>query len=204
VVVGPLKGNGPFSRHQIKQLTAGSNFLPFAHHPHCSRHSHHLIWVGGHPLCLGCSSLYSGVPIGIFVSSVTDWSEFGLATWIAIHIAALLPTVVQPFFQEKWFKILSRTLLGVACGSYFFSGMLKVAFFFDNPWIWRSAVIVAFLSLYALLSEWRRRNANDPCKMCPLGQFPTCDWNLPRLLAGNNDDLLIASIISNHEGKRGE
>lgn len=177
----------------VKILARGSGFLPFAHHPHCDRHRHHLIWLAGTPICLGCTGLYGGLPLGAIAAWLWDWRDTSLIVWIVVHWLMLVPTALQPFIQKKPFKIFSRVLLGVACGSYFVSGLFRVSYF-GNEWLWRSATLLAFGCVFALLYLWRIKHSNDPCINCPSGRFPTCDWNMPRLLAANADDAVLKAI----------
>ncbi len=86
------------------------------------------------------------------------------------------------FWDHTAFKI-SRTLLGVAASSYWLSGVLYVPF----P-VWRPIAVFAMAAAFVIvlvgLTDLRRRFLADPCRNCPLGRYPTCEWNLPRLLRG--------------------
>lgn len=172
----------------------GSSYLWGAHHPHCKRYGHHLIWIKGHPLCLGCTSVYTGIIIGIPVAMTTNWSLFSLTGWILFHLILLVPTVSQPAIQKKPYKIISRFLLGVCVAIYWLSGF----FFFHPPsmnaWLFRFLVVIAFIIGFKLLFQYRNRLLDNPCNKCPLGEYPTCDWNLPRLLA-ENEELKDLGII---------
>src|SRR5665647_1992970 len=95
--------------------------------------------------------------------------------------------------QKKSFKIAARVLLGAASASYFLSGLF-LQNYFSNAWIWRSCVLLAFATGFLILYKWRQKRINNPCETCPLGTFPTCDWNMPRLLAQNSQDLLWIKI----------
>ena len=108
-------------------------------------------------------------------------------------LASLPQPGVQPFLQAKPFKIVSRTLLGVAASSYWLSGVLYVQF----PVSRFAAVltmVVAFAIVLAGLTDLRRRFPADPCRDCPLGRYPTCEWNLPRLLQGIDDADLLRAV----------
>lgn len=158
----------------------GSQFLWGAHHPHCERHRHHLIWIKGHPFCLGCLSLFTGMVIGTFVVYSTLPIELSLPTWVITHLLLLVPTAIQPYFQFRVFKIFSRSLLGVCIASYFITG-----FYVRSPidlWPFLLAQTALFTIVYFLLSRWRLRKIDNPCSKCPQGRYPVCEWNLPRLL----------------------
>lgn len=166
---------------QIKpQELQGGQFLWGAHHPHCERHKHHLIWIKRHPLCLGCTSLFSGLAIGVILFSLLGPILLSLTTWVFGHLVLLTPTFVQPFIQKKIFKIFSRGLLGVCIASYFLTGL------YLNPpvdwWVFWLAQFAAFACGYIFLSKWRNRKLDNPCINCPHGHYPVCEWNLPRLL----------------------
>lgn len=165
----------------------GGGLLRFAHHPHCDRHIHHLIWMKGRPLCLGCTSMAAGIPIGLAVAALVPWTDVTLLVWIIGHAMFVAPTAVQPFIQKKGFKIAARLLLGAATASYFLSGLFLQSYF-SNAWVWRACVALAFTTGFMSLYKWRQKRINNPCETCPLGTFPTCDWNMPRLLAQNCQD----------------
>jgi hypothetical protein len=171
----------------------GGGFRRFAHHPHCDRHIHHLIWIKGHPLCLGCTSMAVGVPLGLAVAAVIPWSSISLPLWIIGHALFVAPTAVQPLIQKKSFKIAARVSLGAVSASYFLSG-LALQSYFSNTWLWRACVLLAFSTGFLVLYKWRQKRINDPCETCPLGNFPTCDWNMPRLLEQNSHDPLWIKI----------
>lgn len=172
---------------------SGASFLTGAHHPHCDRYRHHLIWFLGHPLCLGCTCLYCGMLVGIPLTLAVDWSQVYLVSWVSVHLIALLPTALQPWCRRKSFKIVSRTILGICITSYFISGLLLLSPAM-YPTLFRSAVPVAFIVGYKTLTALRNRRIDDPCETCPLGVFPTCEWNLPRLLAENSDPMLLEAL----------
>lgn len=169
----------------------GGAFLWGAHHPHCDRHFNHLLWIAGHPLCLGCGCLYSGIFVGLFIGPLLG--NIGFESWIALHGALVAPTAIQPFLQAKLFKIVARTLLGVATSSYWLSGVL----FTEFPVPRLTAVLmmaIAFAIVLAGLTGLRRRFPADPCRDCPLGRYPTCEWNLPRLLGPIGDAELLRAV----------
>ena len=171
----------------IKRLAPGSGLLRYAHHPHCDRHIHHLIWIKGRPFCLGCTSIFAGVPVGIIVATLVDWSEIPFFLWIIFHGLGVVPTAFQPLIQRKWYKIFARVALGATSASYFYSGLIIQAYF-QNEWLWRGCVVFAFASCFFCLYKWRQVRIDDPCYQCPLGTFPTCEWNMPRLLSANVSD----------------
>ena len=168
-----------------------SNYRPFAHHPHCESFNNHLVWIFGHPVCLGCLCMYSGGAIGALIASQIDFHQITLLTWIAVHAAGVLPTALQPFYQKKIYKIFSRSVLGISTGSYFVSGI-----FLYNPFsdfiLWSASLLTAFGTVYYLMRALRKSVPNDPCSTCTQGHYPTCDWYLPTFLSQNTQDPLLA------------
>ena len=197
-----MNGNAPPTVDRLTTITLngaplsfdlGGGLLRFAHHPHCDRHIHHLIWVKGRPLCLGCTSMAIGVPIGLAAAAVIPWAGVSLPLWIIGHALFVAPTAAQPLIQKKSFKIAARVLLGATSASYFLSGLVLQSYF-ANVWLWRACVLLAFSIGFLILYKWRQKRIDNPCETCPLGIFPTCDWNMPRLLAQNNQDPLWIQI----------
>jgi len=151
--------------------------LPGAHHPHCDRHRHHLLWIMGRPLCLGCTCMVAGTCIGV---ALAYWSQTWFHHWVAwfvAHAVAVAPTAAQPWFQRKTYKMGARSLLGIATGSY----LLGAAWFapFPSPrLLWTAASLCAFALTARLLLWIRARHIDDPCRDCPQGSFPICEWNM--------------------------
>jgi uncharacterized membrane protein len=184
--------NIDFSKIKPIQL-GGGGFLRGAHHPHCDRHNNHVLWVLGHPLCLGCTCMYTGVIAGLAITCIINWSMLSFAEWILLHVLLLIPTVIQPRIQKKWYKVSARFLLGISIPTYFISGLLLLHPLF-SIWVFRFTLLIIFVVVFRLLKYTRNRYTYDPCSNCPLGTFPTCDWNLPRLLRENPDVELFGII----------
>jgi len=187
-----MESNIDFSKLKPVRL-GGGGFLRGAHHPHCDRHYNHLLWFFGHPLCLGCTCMYSGIFFGIPFALLVQWSSITFIHWLFFHLFLLIPTFLQPWIQKKLFKMVARFLLGISISSYLISGL----FLIEPPifiWIFRVLIVIFFALTHRLLLFVRNRYTYSPCDDCPLGTFPTCDWNLPRLLAENPDIDLFATI----------
>ena len=90
----------------------GSRLLPGAHHPHCPRHEHHLLWIAGRPLCLGCTSMAGGASIGLLAVAFLPLARMTPFVWLAAHVLMIGPTAMQPFVQRKRFKVFARAMLG--------------------------------------------------------------------------------------------
>ena len=165
------------------------DYLPGAHHPHCSRYSHHLVWVFGRPLCLGCTSMYSGMVLGLPVTFAIAHLQLPFSYWAIFHCAFLLgPTFIQPWFQYRIFKIIARLMFGIFITSYWISGVILYPAPF-NSWLFKIGLIVVFAAIYALLAFLRKTFTNDPCRTCPEGVFPNCDWNFNRYAVSKNQKL---------------
>lgn len=134
-----------------------------------------------------------GVPFGVAYACFIDWTGISFFAWVVMHAVALIPTAAQPYIQRKGYKIMARMLLGATSTSYLLSGIMFRSYF-ENVLLWKSSVILAFALSCKALFTWRQARINDPCDGCPQGRFPTCDWNMPRLLAGNLDDPVWHSI----------
>jgi hypothetical protein len=152
-----------------------------AHHPHCERHTHHLLWLFGRPLCLGCTCMGAGIVVGLGVGSYVAHAASNWLVWLGIHAALTLPTAAQPWLQAKAFKVAARTCVGIAAGSYGI-GLVLAAPLPEPRLLAQAALGALFLASLAFLLWLRARRPNNPCSGCPQGVFPTCDWNLPRLL----------------------
>ena len=179
----------------------GSEFLWGAHHPHCERHDHHLLWIKKHPYCLGCVCLYTGLIGGILVFALIYPMQISFLNWLGINIALLVPTVFQPFIQKKSYKVVSRWLLGLCIASYFLSGFF-ITNLPVNSWIFRISQIGMFALIFSILTWIRNSKIDNPCNKCPLGNYPVCEWNLPRLLDHPEQNLVFSQLIaSNHSDK---
>lgn len=172
--------NQPVAGRIPIRIQAGA-FLPGAHHPHCDRYAHHLIWIGRRPICLGCMSAAIGAMLGLLAALSINWANVSVGLWAVGHLLALSPTAVQPWLQRKYFKIGSRALLGATVVSYSVSGALLIRVPVNRP-LWLLLMALMFWAVYAALRRVRDSQTDDPCEACPLGRYPTCDWNLPSLL----------------------
>jgi len=175
----------------------GGQFLWGAHHPHCERHHNHLLWIHGHPFCLGCVCMYTGVVIGIPLVLVIDWASMSFLQWVIFISSILAPTIIQIRVQRKIFKIMSRTLLGVSISLYLISGLFFIPPTFSK-WLFRALILGIFVIVHQTLKRLRNRCTKSPCEDCPLGYYPTCEWNLPRLLAENADAELLEALSSDN------
>jgi hypothetical protein len=122
-----------------------------------------------------------GTLIGLGIGMLLAHHASSTAVWMLPHIMLVLPSAAQPWFQARPFKVMARTALGIASGSYAVGLLLDAPL--PAPRLLSVAVFIGvFLASLAFLLWLRARKPNDPCVNCPLGVFPTCEWNLPRLL----------------------
>lgn len=197
----------PISKDQIRLRVLlgdikpfpGAGLLPGAHHPHCPRHAHHLVWILGRPLCLGCTFMWPAVALGAATTGFISWSHLHWVVWGAVHAALVVPTALQPFYQAKRFKMSSRALLGLSSGS-FLIGLAWCAPLGSPRWPLALALLFAFVLCARALLYLRQRKTDDPCGNCPLGVYPTCAWNLPTLLGQTADPVLREAL--REEGAR--
>jgi hypothetical protein len=169
---------------------SGGDFLVGAHHPHCDRHRHHLIWVGRRPLCLGCTCMAVGLPLGVALGLALGLATPSFEQVLALGVL-LVPTAVQPFFQRKAFKVFARTCAGIFSGVY---GVVLGGLALRSEWWLLVGSGAAYLLAARALLWLRARFPDNPCARCPLGAFPTCSWNLDRLLA--SADPLLRQALS--------
>ncbi len=161
--------------------------LHLAHHPTCYRHDHHLIRIFQNDLCLGCTCGLSG---GL-ISAIVYYAL--LSSNLSIHLLFysllfLIPTVIQPFYQKKWFKMTSRTMLGFASAIYLLTTLHL--FPYDLYGFFYQFLALLFMySMSKILSRWRNTKTPNPCQNCPHGKYPMCDHVLD---LGEDDLLLIA------------
>jgi len=158
----------------------------FAHHPPCDCYSNHVLRIGSWILCLGCTCLAVGIAISLsgLVVLGTYRSIPALlqdAVWSStLGVVFYLPTLPQPFFQWKLFKMVSRFLLGVAIV------LLAYTVLYVVPWTfagcaWKLAMSVVFYLVLRWTLEFRRRFTPDPSRSCDGGCYPFCQGNRPRL-----------------------
>jgi hypothetical protein len=177
-------------------ILAGSAFLPGAHHPHCDRHAAHLLRIAGRPLCLGCTCVALGFSLGVLtLCLVRPLPVTGLPAWLAVHVALVGPTALQPWLQWKPYKAMARSLLGFASATWLLGGLTLRHTTLRLPMELALSALV-FTVLARALLRLRDRMTRSPCTSCPLGAYPTCSWNLPRILNEADDPALAAALAS--------
>lgn len=158
----------------------------FAHHPACRYWSNHLLYVGRHPLCLGCTCMFAGIVAGVALILSGVYEALTPSQAFMLGFMAYVPTLVQVRYQRYWFKVVYRFSLG--------NGIVLAvwAALFGAPWLsWGAVVNVLYLltvaTLYVGTVRWRAKHLDVPCRRCPEGRFPFCSWRQPELRAAVRD-----------------
>lgn len=153
-----------------------------AHHPTCKCFNHHLIRIGSHSFCLGCSSLAIGViffmtlSISTMVFAPLQLKE--LNPWLVVSIGSIFTalTIIQPFFQKKWFKILSRTSLGFGISVLWF-GAMGLLSCDEIGLILRGVFILIFSIMFKLSLIFRNCYTIKTICKCGPNAYPYCPEN---------------------------
>jgi len=123
---------------------------------------------------MGC-----GLFLGAVAVYATDLHALSLPHWLVFHGLVVGPTVLQPWLQYKWYKIIARFLVGFASGTWLLGALgfgPKPELF--SPLVWGVVSLLFFAALARALLMLRTRITKSPCSDCPKGAFPTCSWNL--------------------------
>lgn len=153
-----------------------------AHHPTCKCFNHHLIRIGSNSFCLGCSSLAMGVIffMSLLISTILfrplEIKE--LNPWLVVSIGSSFTafTFIQPFFQKKWFKILSRTFLGFGISMLWF-GAIGLFPYDKMGFILRGVFIPIFILMFKLSLIFRNLYTIKTICNCGLNAYPYCPEN---------------------------
>ena len=154
-----------------------------AHHPVCRCYDGHLLRIGKLHLCLGCTSL----GLGILLSLVTCGYLYhaGLLPHINGNaygvffggILMFIPTIIQPFYQVKLFKIFSRFLLG--CSIFATLSVVFIAIPWSGAGLALKGIGIAiFLSTINLTVRYRKHFTPPVICSC---KHPFCESNKANL-----------------------
>lgn len=158
----------------------------FAHHPPCACFDSHLVRCGRLVLCLGCACVAAGLVAG---GSVLAWLTIrGLVpfgwraglTAVACGLVLYLPTLRQPFWQWKPYKIVARFLLGASIVALLTGGLVLLP---ADPvgLVARIVFVTVFLAVFRATLRQRARCTPDPCMRCGSAVYPFCRDNRPRM-----------------------
>jgi hypothetical protein len=163
----------------------------FAHHPACNYWNNHIIRIGKHPLCLGCTAMYTGLLTGVGFLTFGGMLAMDPSLRFSLSLFLYSPTVVQVHYQKYWFKALARFLLGIAVALALSAS--------SHGYYWNSiyavlniAFLATFIGLYIGTKRYRQRRLDVPCLRCPEGRFPFCGWRRE----------LMAETLRAHESGR--
>lgn len=166
-----------------------SNFFAiprFAHHPTCKCYNHHLIRFNSYSFCLGCFSLGTGailcIALAVLAYILEPTQVKGLNPWLVICIGNLLTTLtfIQPFFQKKWFKILSRASLGFGITALWLGSMCLLSWD-SQGLILRCVFILVFLLMFKLSLQFRNNYTTKTVCNCGSNAYPYCPENQTRI-----------------------
>lgn len=159
---------------------------PFAHHPDCFRYDHHLVYIAGEPVCLGCFFMATGLLVSIPLFLAASRMHVPFPGAVAASLILGTPSFFQPFLQVKWFKAASRCGAGIGSGFLFLSLVFLVPFSTEGHLL-RLAIVAAYYALAVTALRIRRLKRVDPCEACPYGVKPLCVHYLDALEVSEED-----------------
>ena len=166
---------------------------PFAHHPDCEFYDNHLIKIFSFTFCLGCFSM----SVGIFISLVVSYFVFEYFTFTyffyLLPIILLIPTFIQPHYQNKLFKIFSRICLGLGIGFYFYPLIFVISYNAINIII-KTLFVLFFVAITKMTLMYRNNKTPNPCSECKFGAKPICRHYLHEY-----EQLLDSAIIKGED-----
>lgn len=177
--------NDNYSNQSVASQRFISKFfaLPkFAHHPTCKCFNHHLLRFGSYSFCLGCSSLGMGVifciSLLIFTMIFKPIQTKELNPWLVVFLGTLFttPTFIQPFFQKKCFKILSRASLGFGITVLWLGAMCLLSWDASGL-ILRGVFILIFIFFFKLSLKFRNHYTTKTICTCGPNAYPYCPEN---------------------------
>ena len=163
-------------------------FPRFAHHPDCSCFDAHVLRIGQLVLCLGCTCLAAGalsataILLLLFLSHGIPSGWHGTIAYAVTGICFYAPTRIQPFCQQKSFKISARFLLGIATAVLCVGGLVLPPLD-ATGYAARVAFVVIFRWVYTATLKQRAKWTPDPCSRCVNSVYPFCQDNRPRVIS---------------------
>ena len=154
----------------------------FAHHPVCECYENHLLRFGKVDFCLGCSCAYLGgiatalLLIYLWVTDSLPAYMLSCASAVGFGLVMFAPTLIQPIYQKKLFKIVSRTCLGVSVVVLCWSAAFLLSF---DPigFLLRIVFVFVFITTYKLTCIYRKEITANPKQKCGDGDYPFCVGN---------------------------
>lgn len=137
----------------------------------------------------------AGFVVGSCTMSLALPTAVAVLPWTMFHAALVAPTVAQPWLQWKPYKVAARFMVGLASATWLLGCLVPKGT--GHPLFAEACVSIAFfLATAKVLLRVRERATESPCTQCPMGAYPTCTWNLPRLLASTDDAEIKAALSS--------
>lgn len=146
-----------------------------AHHPSCGYWANHLVRIGNCAFCLGCLFLTLGCLVALPFAAWIAFNGYDGLPLFCIGVLSYGPTYVQIWVQNYWFKVVSRSSLGVSLASHA-TGALAVRNLEPSEITWSLAFLVSGAILFWTSWVLRRSRLDNPCVGCPSGTFPFCEW----------------------------
>ncbi len=103
-------------------------------------------------------------------SRVGPWGMVGLG------VVLFTPTLFQPFWQVKVFKVISRFFLGISVVLLWYGAMVLLPWTFMG-FVLRLVFVAIFVQTFRLTQKWRSKKTSNPCERCPFGVYPFCKGN---------------------------
>ncbi len=137
-----------------------------SHHPLCGRFDDHVFQIGGHYVCIGCTTVYpSALATGIFLV-LSDLNSFALTILLALSSFGV--NLLRFKIKNHRLSILLNASLGISLGASFFSAAYA-------PEDLRPFVILAGLAVVVLFSYVKGHRVFVTCKACErYPEFPSC------------------------------
>ena len=135
---------------------------------------------------MGCTCVVCGAfaaACALLWLCAEKWSLVeGLGTigFLACGVALFTPTLIQPFFQWKPFKMIARGMLGTSVVLLWFGAIALLPVSIEG-----FALRFVFVFIFAMVfraTQWQRmRYASNPCSRCEGMVYPFCSDNRSRL-----------------------
>lgn len=186
--------------HVYWEMLKINSWKYLAHHPTCSRYRNHYFKIGSLSLCVGCTSMYSGIILYFFLFFVAPFlfqKNLYLVTILPFYgfSMAILHYVINA--ERKIIKTYLRFSAGIGIGAYF--GLIILV----PKWWVRLILFGLFAGGYSLYGIMRGEGANrEKCLTCPLRNAnPPCnpDWNTAKRL--QKLDEIIKRELSKYKTK---
>ncbi|HKZ42115.1 MAG TPA: hypothetical protein VJ044_14215, partial [Candidatus Hodarchaeales archaeon] len=136
----------------------------WSHHPSCSNFFGHTVKFLGREVCRGCLFWWPGIVAGIILGLVLQVHAVNEITLASTMIALVSPTLLSAvWIISRKVKDVSRGLLGIDTGF----AVDIVVFPGHNVLLVRIIVLIAFLTIFLVLTRSRNQKNESICAVCP-------------------------------------